>query len=458
MRGSAALAAGMLMLLVPAAVHAQEPWLLSAEGGYLQPLTEPQRDLFQPGFTGSVALHRSLVPWVSLGVQLRGGLLFDGDPPADPGRVDPGHGSLATLSLAVRVRPLADPDDPRRGTGLWLEAAGGGGLTGDLGRGAIEGAVGWGFEAGAVDLGPVVRYVQVVDGQSTLDSRDARMLVVGAEIVLFDPRPKPAPPPAEPEGPSDRDGDGILDPDDECPDEPEDVDGFEDEDGCPDPDNDEDGILDEDDECPLEPEDVDGFEDEDGCPDPDNDGDGILDVDDECPDEPEVVNGVDDEDGCPDEGLVELVDDRIILEERVLFDSELAKLRPSAREVLQAIVRLWRQHPEWAEMRVEGHADARGTEEYNEKLSERRARVVRNQLVKLGIPGDQLGWEGFGETRLRDSRYTDEAHQRNRRVEFVVVSRRPSSQNGGAAAGAGHTSDTDDDEETAELDSVSVEP
>lgn len=98
----------------------------------------------------------------------------------------------------------------------------------------------------------------------------------------------------------DRDGDGISDVRDGCPDEPEDLDGFEDADGCPDLDNDADGIADVDDLCPNASEDRDGFEEEDGCPDPDNDRDGILDFDDQCPFEPETMNGFDDQDGCPD--------------------------------------------------------------------------------------------------------------------------------------------------------------
>ena len=101
----------------------------------------------------------------------------------------------------------------------------------------------------------------------------------------------------------DRDGDGIKDDVDQCPDEPEDKDGFKDEDGCPDPDNDNDGILDVDDRCPNEPEDRDGDQDWDGCPentDGDRDGDGILDSKDKCPDEPEDKDGFQDEDGCPD--------------------------------------------------------------------------------------------------------------------------------------------------------------
>ena len=65
----------------------------------------------------------------------------------------------------------------------------------------------------------------------------------------------------------DRDGDGVGDDMDKCPDEPEDRDGFGDGDGCPDPDNDQDGILDIDDKCPADPEAKNGRQDEDGCPD-----------------------------------------------------------------------------------------------------------------------------------------------------------------------------------------------
>ena len=134
----------------------------------------------------------------------------------------------------------------------------------------------------------------------------------------------------------DRDGDGYKDDVDQCPDDPEDFDDFEDEDGCPEPDNDKDGILDVDDKCPNDPEtkngyqdadgcpdnanldrdgdgipddvdkcpddpeDKDNFEDQDGCPDPDNDKDGILDVNDLCPNDPEDKDGFEDQDGCPD--------------------------------------------------------------------------------------------------------------------------------------------------------------
>ncbi len=114
----------------------------------------------------------------------------------------------------------------------------------------------------------------------------------------------------------DRDGDGIKDDLDKCPDDPEDRDGFQDEDGCPDPDNDNDGILDVDDRCVNEPEDRDGDQDTDGCPegsDGDRDGDGIPDSRDKCPDVPEDRDGFQDEDGCPDpdndnDGILDKVD------------------------------------------------------------------------------------------------------------------------------------------------------
>jgi hypothetical protein len=100
---------------------------------------------------------------------------------------------------------------------------------------------------------------------------------------------------------ADSDKDGIPDYRDGCPRQAEDVDGFRDEDGCPDPDNDADGVPDGYDGTPLQMEDYDGFEDDDGVPDLDNDGDGIVDERDMCPNEPEDLDGFEDEDGCPDE-------------------------------------------------------------------------------------------------------------------------------------------------------------
>jgi hypothetical protein len=98
----------------------------------------------------------------------------------------------------------------------------------------------------------------------------------------------------------DTDNDGVGDNLDACPSEMEDLDGYLDDDGCPDTDNDGDGVEDRLDKCPSDAEDPDGHDDQDGCPDRDNDADGIQDGYDSCPDQPEDKDGDRDQDGCPD--------------------------------------------------------------------------------------------------------------------------------------------------------------
>ena len=111
---------------------------------------------------------------------------------------------------------------------------------------------------------------------------------------------------APPSGPADDpDRDSVLVGDDQCPRQPEDLDGFEDDDGCPDIDNDQDGVIDRSDSCPDEPEDMDGFKDGDGCPELDNDLDGIADEFDRCPREGASGSVTVGPDGCPDDDLDE---------------------------------------------------------------------------------------------------------------------------------------------------------
>ncbi|HEX7702192.1 MAG TPA: hypothetical protein VF403_15750, partial [Kofleriaceae bacterium] len=173
----------------------------------------------------------------------------------------------------------------------------------------------------------------------------------------------------------DADHDGIPDDVDKCPNEPEDKDGFQDEDGCPDPDNDGDGIPDAQDKCPNLAEDKDGFEDADGCPDVDNDHDGILDRFDRCPNQPETINGIDDDDGCPDEGvgLVRIDKDRISLGETVAVIAS-GKVAPSSFNVLGQLGATLRAHTELIKIRVKG------------KL----ARAVVDWLIQYGIATERL--------------------------------------------------------------------
>jgi outer membrane protein OmpA-like peptidoglycan-associated protein len=222
---------------------------------------------------------------------------------------------------------------------------------------------------------------------------------------------------------SDRDGDGIPDDKDKCPDDPEDKDGFEDEDGCPDPDNDKDGILDVDDLCPNDPEDKDGFEDKDGCPDKDNDKDRILDVDDKCPNEPETYNGKDDEDGCPDKGRVVVTQGKIEILDKIYFETAKAIIKPISYPILDAIAATLKGYPQIELVEVQGHADERGPDDYNLRLTEDRSQAVKQYLIDKGIESERLRAKGYGETRPVDPQHNEAAWSKNRRVEFVIIKR-----------------------------------
>lgn len=223
----------------------------------------------------------------------------------------------------------------------------------------------------------------------------------------------------------DNDGDGVADADDACPAEAEDVDGFEDADGCPDPDNDGDGIPDRDDRCPMEVEDRDGFADGDGCDDPDNDRDGIPDVIDECAVEPETINGNEDDDGCPDAGDSAILEreDRVELIEPIQFRGTTAELTPAGERVLEQVARLIRARPEWARIRIGVHVHPRGPAD--DALARARAAAVRAWLVRWGIDGDRLVAKGYGSSRPLVPRNVPRARAVNDRVEFVVEQRTP---------------------------------
>ncbi|HJZ87409.1 MAG TPA: OmpA family protein, partial [Polyangia bacterium] len=221
----------------------------------------------------------------------------------------------------------------------------------------------------------------------------------------------------------DRDGDGIKDDVDQCPDDPEDFDDFEDEDGCPDPDNDKDGIPDVDDLCPNEPEDKDGFEDADGCPDPDNDKDRIPDVDDKCPNEPETYNGFEDADGCPDKGRVIVRKGKIEILDKIYFETDKDIIKPISFPILNAIAATLKGNPQILEVEVQGHADERGSDEHNMDLTDRRAHSVMRYLTEHEVEPHRLTAKGYGETRPVCLQHGEDCWSKNRRVEFVILKR-----------------------------------
>lgn len=252
--------------------------------------------------------------------------------------------------------------------------------------------------------------------------------------------------------PGDRDGDGIVDDVDRCPDDPEDKDGFRDDDGCPDDDNDNDGIADANDKCPNEPEDKDEFEDDDGCPDDDNDGDGLSDAVDQCPTEPEDKDGFEDDDGCPDcdhdkDGVPEcpeaidkcpdkpaktpdgcpqkfknivVTKDKIELKQTIFFATGKAIIRKRSYRLLGEVATALKDRPKM-EVRIEGHTDSRGRDRYNLKLSKARAAAVREHLIGQGVPPERMVSEGYGETRPIADNRTAAGRAQNRRVEFVIT-------------------------------------
>ncbi|MBL8784378.1 MAG: OmpA family protein [Deltaproteobacteria bacterium] len=223
----------------------------------------------------------------------------------------------------------------------------------------------------------------------------------------------------------DKDGDGLADSKDKCPTEAEDKDGFEDEDGCPDPDNDQDGIPDTADKCPNEPEDKDGVEDGDGCPDVelDRDGDGILDKDDKCPDLPEVKNGVKDDDGCPDtaDKDIELTERELKILKKVNFARDADKIANDSFALLDTVAKVLSEHGYLTKVRVEGHTDSEGPDDFNLQLSQRRAEAVVAYLVGKGVDGQRLVAQGFGESRPLAKNDTPGGRAKNRRVEFKIL-------------------------------------
>jgi OmpA-OmpF porin, OOP family len=218
---------------------------------------------------------------------------------------------------------------------------------------------------------------------------------------------------------SDKDVDGIPDDKDKCQNEPEDKDGFQDEDGCPDLDNDGDAVPDTNDRCPLVAEDKDSFEDDDGCPDPDNDADTVLDEKDDCPNQA----GPAENKGCPKKySLVQVTKDRIEIKKQINFATGSAKIVGAvSQQILKEVSLALSDNPQIKRVRVEGHTDSVGDDVKNMKLSQARADSVRAALIKLNVDPARLDSVGFGETKPISSNSTASGRAENRRTEFNIV-------------------------------------
>ncbi len=189
-------------------------------------------------------------------------------------------------------------------------------------------------------------------------------------------------------------------------------------------DKDGDGIADDEDKCPDTAEDRDGIEDSDGCPeeDPDTDKDGIPDKTDDCPQEKETINGKDDEDGCPDSGDPRVIyeDGKFKILDTIEFEHGKSEIKEESHGLLDQVALTLKANPEVKKVRVEGHTDDTGPRDLNLRLSKARAHAVRNYLIKKGVDGRRLSAEGYGPDKPLESGKTDAARAKNRRVEFIV--------------------------------------
>jgi len=344
----------------------------------------------------------------------------------------------------------------------------------------------------------------------------------------------------------DLDKDGIVDKKDACPADPEDKDSFEDENGCPDPDNDNVGLLDADDQCPVNAEDLDQWKDEDGCPDlttlvkvklvdgktgatkgdakselkgptavDAQDGEfevelgegnytisaslekyipleAFFDVKNGPPQTfefkvlPDVVPGklvvkVTDTKGkaipgaswAVDSGSaltfndkqigeaavdpgkhqvvvraegygsvilntevadgqtveltaqlqkakVKVTKEKIDFKDKIFFETGKAIIKPESFPLLNEISAIVLDRKDILLVRIEGHTDNRGSDVDNLKLSDDRAKAVKEYLIGKGIDAARLNSIGYGETKPVDKANNAAAWDKNRRVEFFV--------------------------------------
>jgi outer membrane protein OmpA-like peptidoglycan-associated protein len=176
-------------------------------------------------------------------------------------------------------------------------------------------------------------------------------------------------------------------------------------------DRDGDGVPDVDDHCPDDP----GPAVYDGCP--DRDGDEIPDIEDKCPLEPGPAAN----DGCPTRNLVQMQKGAINVLGNITFDTNKDTLKPESFPVLDAVVVLLKEHSEIKRLRVEGHTDSQGSMALNMDLSRRRALTVLHYLISKGIDPARLESEGYGPTRPEAPNTTVLGRAKNRRVDFTIV-------------------------------------
>ncbi len=121
-----------------------------------------------------------------------------------------------------------------------------------------------------------------------------------------------------------------------------------------------------------------------------------------------------------DIGLNRYKSGTVIILRNIFFDFDKATLRPESKTELERVYQLLRENPRM-KVRLAGHTDSFGSDEYNQRLSEARAKAVYEYLISRGISADRLAYIGYGETRPIDTNDTEEGRQNNRRVELEII-------------------------------------
>lgn len=111
---------------------------------------------------------------------------------------------------------------------------------------------------------------------------------------------------------------------------------------------------------------------------------------------------------------------RAVLTERVHFDYDMSEIRPDAEQVLRSKVEILRASPN-VRIRIEGHCDDRGSNEYNDALGNRRAQAVVDFFTNFGLDPSRFTTVSFGEDRPLVRASNEEAWAQNRRAEFIVT-------------------------------------
>ncbi len=301
--------------------------------------------------------------------------------------------------------------------GDWLiGAAAGPGLNTSPGTPKVRAIIGIAWAPGAAAPGvarpnqePVARSAPVTGGSSL------------ASPVADGSHTSEAPVPAEIQASSDRDGDGILDAVDDCPDVLGVPGAAAPRRGCP-SDTDSDGIVDASDACPAEA----GVASDDpkrfGCP-PDTDGDGIIDAMDGCPEERGEAHSDPKRHGCRPAVVVQ--GEQLVLVKEIRFETGSDRILEESAETMSQMAALMNEQEQIVRVAVDGHTDDVGDQKKNLALSRRRALSVVRWLVEHGVDERRLEARGFGPRRPLAPNDSEDARARNRRVEFHVLKRSP---------------------------------